>query len=1306
MKNILLIGVGGTGSNAVDILYSKIKEMGNLTNNQVTAIVFDTDVGSVEKIKDAVPVSMADLASVGTICDRVGREYIREWFPCDDKAVRAQEMSRGASQWRKKSYLAFLNLMNKPQARSAFIGALEDMSKDPSATCEVYVIASIAGGTGSGSFIPIALYARRYLRKQLGKNPIVNAMVALPDIYASAQTEDNRIKIYANAYAILRELNAIYLVARNFNEGNRAALKSAPVKFRIGDPNEPNVGVLFDADDRQFWTPEAAPFTQIFVLDRIPGVKSIAAHDIVLANSLYTLICTDIGVEFDSEASNHEILRSQNNGSNAIYASVSTSQMNFPVETVLDYLAHHKALQACEGEWLILHREVEKKMQEKQQEMQDVGRKYIAKEGEYAGMILTALQNDKEIGNGIVSELVERGTCAYNEEGKPDGTTAESYFDALSEDIEARIVPIPKEVYTLGEDSFSEAKTKEDLITSCADLIQGFQEYYGIYVDTINRTAKSIAEAVITFDKDKNVYANNKLSLIDGILKKDGKFIHPVSAMVQLCRLRDLLGKAKDESEAEGEWTELKRRGVIGNPPEVRFMIDPTKIEKVPYKASKSVYATGDKGDKSDTSSQQEYVQNRFYNLVYDEGQDYQDSRKRTNIKADAAFIQADAKFVAAKLQNSAVNQLKRIVFGRVVKAVDLLIEKYKTFFSRFEKEKEDLAEAEKIVLRKDCGLIDSVLNIYSSEKDKERILEKVFKNVGPENENDLKTTDDLVGKSVFANIYSAAVASMSDMEMDDKDIADYRSLFSSMVEAYRKFIRKSDAFKEIASYNIVEAMVASCEGSGKDLGTVFADYFSKVQSLATPPLKVDCTSDRGDLVVPSQVIVYMMSKETGKYIKKHADEFNIMLPQGQSNEDKLIAACATSFICKYSGYDSARVAIVKDMPDSVLYCTGEIMDITPLRIPKFDELSSENDNLYYRNYVQAIRNFKKYDTDMWNPHIGNNLFQRGYLPYMNAKKEELEDVKMVKALVYGLAEGKIAFEDEKTHSRKGFRYEHNGLHRVIRGDDGNPITMENVVQLVNWLRKQDDIVDSWSTNFDLGIEAQKKELPPISTTAQVATFEGQLTSQPFMKYFHEKLFRDDKKINRRLLEFAYMLKTNEEATRDCDYADRILLTMYEVFLDLIKYRIPSDPATARDMFDRIYEQQLDNVFASLADCDTVRSAGGPAESEKLFLQIVSWCESRNTFVLHPNADDPEVLRKKFSLNDKDTDGFLNTKEALKRVKGEAKDSKDNAKGSKGNTKDSKDNAKDSKDNAKDSKDNTKDSKDNAKDSKNSVEND
>ena len=75
-KNILLIGVGGTGSNAVDTFFQKMKEFKNQTGNKVTALVFDTDAGDLKKITAAKTVAMSDPASVGTICDRIGKDYL------------------------------------------------------------------------------------------------------------------------------------------------------------------------------------------------------------------------------------------------------------------------------------------------------------------------------------------------------------------------------------------------------------------------------------------------------------------------------------------------------------------------------------------------------------------------------------------------------------------------------------------------------------------------------------------------------------------------------------------------------------------------------------------------------------------------------------------------------------------------------------------------------------------------------------------------------------------------------------------------------------------------------------------------------------------------------------------------------------------------------------------------------------------------------------------------------------------------------------------------------------------------------
>lgn len=1221
MKNILLIGVGGTGSNAVDILYQKINDLGNQTKSNVTAIVFDTDVGSVETIKSAVPVSMADPASVGTICDRVGLEYIREWFPCDDKAVRSQEMVRGASQWRKKSYLAFLNLMNKPQARSAFIGALEDMSKDPSATCEVYVIASIAGGTGSGSFIPIALYARRYLRKQLGKNPIVNAMVALPDIYADSQTEDNRIKIYANAYAILRELNAIYLVSRNFNSGEKTKEKQSPVKFRIGNPNEPNVGVLFDSDDPQFWTPEAAPFTQIFVLDRIPGLKSIPAHDIVLANSLYTLICTEIGVEFDSEASNHEILRSQNNGSNAIYASVATSQMVFPVESVLDYLAHDKALSACNDEWLSLHKTVETETQKRQQESADVGRKYIPADGEYAEMVLDALKNDVENGKGLVNELVERGTAVRDEKGALTGeTTADVYFAKLEAAIDGKIAMLEKNLSI----NIEGIETKEDFVDNFVEIKKAIDKYFQSCVANIKRMRNNVGEAIISFDRNKydknNIGATgNDLSLVDNLLKKDKKFIHPVSAMVQLCRLRKLLPK---RDELTVEWPALRQRD----------------LAKVPVELLK--INTANDQSKSALPSRSDYAkigEKRFIDM-YNDGELYQEGKAKSKFALDKEFLDDDVKSVLSGIYSGAVEQLKAIVFRRLIDDIDLLVSKYKNFFARFEKEKEDLIEDTKSALRKDSGLIDSILNVYSTEEDKQKIKEKMFKNADVESIKDIEETDSLVGSGVFATVYNAAYSTKNEIEYNDKDAAAYRSLFTNMIDAYKKSIRKSDAYKLIASYNIVEAMEMAFEDSDRPKESVFAEYFSKLQSFATPALKVDTRMELGDLVQPSNVIVYMMSYETGKYIKKHADELKLAIPKGEVKEDKVVKACAAAFIRKYSGNDSARVSVVKDMNHNVLYCTGETMDITPLRIPKFNEISDENDNIYYTNYCKAIKNFKHYNTDMWNPHIGNDLYKRGCLPFMNDKKERIEDTKMVKALLYALANKQIVYLPGLSQSKGKyyFRAVIEGVKKTIRGDDGKIVDTTNIVQIINWLRNQDDLVEQWSSQFDLFIEGLKRSLPSITTDSgkQVGDLEKALTNSDYMNYYHKALFHvdtKDKNVPIRLLEFAYMIKCSEEASRDCDYAERIVRTSYEVFKDIIAYK--ANPKTNKEVYLNIYRQQLSNVFVSLAESKTVRLLG--TDCDKFLEQIIGWFESQGAYVIMSSSDEESsALGQKFTYDD------------------------------------------------------------------------
>lgn len=1228
MKNILLIGVGGTGSNAVEILDRKIKELGKQNDNNISAIVFDTDIGDIKNIESATPIPMADIASVGTICDRLGSKNLEDWFPFDNKAVRAQEMIRGASQWRKKSYLAFLNLMNKPSSRTAFISALEKLVLNPSAAVEVYVIASVAGGTGSGSFIPIALYAKRYLRKNLGKEPIVNALIALPDIYAEKQTPENKIKVYANAYAILRELNAINLVSRNYNAG-RTDRKKAPIRFKIGSENDPNVGVLFDSMDERFWTPEAAPFSQIFILDKIKAVDSIAAHDIVLADSLYAIICTEIGNQFDSEMSNHELLRSQNNGSNAIYASISTSQIRFPKDSILDYLARKKALEACKDEWLILHNAVERTIQENEKIERESGRRFVLKDGDYARFVLQEIDNQETKGNSKISEIIERSTAHYDENGKNDGkNTAEIYFESLCDYLDGVIPSAKDEIKAVCDGIYSEsnlptnAKDKDRVVSLISDLYASLGKYFVRCVETIKRMSTSLGDSLFTLDKTKFTIEDSldktlikEFRLIKGLLVKgegeDAKCIHPVAAMVQLCRFKvkllELLGGFKEDD----KWPELKQKNLAAKVPEsfIRKAIE-----------SNGLTIPNSKYNKPEKSAYLKYSDGvRFKPLDGDEGY----IEMKGDARVDYSFIVEDAKKIIEYVGKESRNLLIKIVLLRLSQEVDLLIEKYRVFFSRFDKEKEDLIEDTKTALRKDSERAGSIINVYSSVSDKQNIYDYIIKTTGPESEAELLESDDIVGRGVLNSVYNSAsskfmAAESSDnscTEYNDNDSNAYRSLFGEMIKSYKKYISNGEAFKTLANYNVIEAINASCPYGTtlEQKKKVYSKHFQDMLDLAKPPLAVNNTSNFGDLVTSSDIMVIMVSTNTAKYILKHAEEFDIKISSEDTKQDKILKSCTESFLHDVAGAASVRVAIV-DMPDYQLYCTGETVDITPLRIAKFDEIG--HDNNYFSCYEEAIKRSIRYDTDMWNPHIGKDLYKRGYLPYMNEDMEKINDVRMIKALLYGLGKKEIYYKGgalQKNGNAYYFRLKSDDG-EYIRANDGTLISKKNIALLVDWIRNENDKILEWSDAFDRWIKDQEEKFPNTVNESEDDILKRAITTCDFIEWFTVGLYEDTslstEKKGVTLFEFAYLVKTSEESLRDNDDAERILEVAYSVFKDIINYKVNENLNEER--FINLYHHELERVFHGLSMSATIKKSN--VDSSSTFTQIVEWVNGAGYF--------------------------------------------------------------------------------------------
>ncbi|MBQ7364453.1 MAG: hypothetical protein IJW46_02515 [Clostridia bacterium] len=895
MKNILLIGVGGTGSAAVDALYHKLQQMGNTADTKITALVFDTDIGSISGVTAASAISMADTAGVGAVCDRLGNDNVSRWFPCDVASVRAQDLVYGASQWRKKSYLAFLNAMNKQASYTTFVRALEEVGKNAQDTCEVYVIASIAGGTGSGSFIPIALFAKRYLSNVMHRDPMVNAMIALPEIYEESQTTDNRVKIFANAYAILRELNAINLVARGYNReivGNQSENKKAPIRFTIGSEKDRNVGVLFDASDSEFWTPKAAPFDQIFILDRMPGVHSIHAHNVIMANSLYAIIGTKMGSCFKTVQNNALTTLAQNNGGNAIYAGISTAELRFPKETILSYLAHEKAYRSCEEEWLVLHRATENHIHERERKMRERKKRFYLEDGMYASILLGQLKNQYAAPTGNVTDIVNRATALYEDNKPLPQNTADVYFSKLLGLLEDQIKKEPTTAGT-GEEQlikrleiarcpgfferiFKRSTLQATVAKNITTLSRYLTAYYTAASEFIRDSESSLADAILPFRKGGNVLANEEFSLVANLLMRDGKYIHPVAAMVQLCRMKQLVKGHLDPLKGS-EWPAVTGAADEGIPQGILSLGSPTVTGKL--KENKSYYYN---------------LESSRLSAVFSSTDNYR--KAKTDPYTDNAYLVADGEASLVRLRQAAIDQLTLAVFTRINTYLDGLIKKYREFFSRFEEARGELAEALKTEKHRDDGRVDSVLNIYSSVADKESIYDEVDLG-GEESPESVAESDNVSGDSVFRLCYDQLARDISEeFRFGEGSGTTVNMLFDNMVKNYEKVILDNAVFKELYALDVFSALKRYCLKNGINLENKLEDSLQSAIGVAQPSLVVDTNYRNDGTVQPSQITVAMISVETARHLYQARDQYGITVSPGITIEQTMLETCAEIF--------------------------------------------------------------------------------------------------------------------------------------------------------------------------------------------------------------------------------------------------------------------------------------------------------------------------------------------------------------------------------------------------------------------------
>lgn len=233
----IAIGLGGTGQWALTYLKKNLLDTFGEVPSTVKLLGFDT---TSEKTEASVQTEQSEQrAQVGNVtlgpgefvylggnirklCEEIVEKnmhpHLRSWLQAkyylqstDDDAF---EIAKGAGQKRQFGRMAVFYDLSQGENSSKILGkiqqAFEDVKKanQRRQPVEIYLVASLAGGTGSGMFIDIAHITRK-IGERVGDPFAIRGFFVLPNAFNPVISIQN---ILPNSFAAVRELNRFMMV--------------------------------------------------------------------------------------------------------------------------------------------------------------------------------------------------------------------------------------------------------------------------------------------------------------------------------------------------------------------------------------------------------------------------------------------------------------------------------------------------------------------------------------------------------------------------------------------------------------------------------------------------------------------------------------------------------------------------------------------------------------------------------------------------------------------------------------------------------------------------------------------------------------------------------------------------------------------------------------------------------------------------------------------------------------------------------------------------------------------------------------
>jgi hypothetical protein len=461
----LILGLGGTGSQIIEKVNTKIQETNRAQSERIQFVAFDTDINDLAGLKRRSPgiytVQTSTRSTVGEYLN-VNTNARDNWFPVNEMLNR-KTLTEGAAQVRAISLLAFDTTLKGGNLDSLHkaIDQLFRIDKDQEEQAlRVIITSSLAGGTGSGLILPIAMYLANYLRTKYPKaKAITRGFFIQPDVFFTVigATEEQR-NLQVNAYAAIRELDAFLMKGDN----------TLPAQYKNLAFEFPRVAAEGVEEIK------AMPYDFCFLFDANNSsggaLDSFESYKDHAATCIYTQSLGPMSKKSNSREDN--VLREVifNDGRNR-YAGAGASRLVYPWEHIRDFVAYKWTDLALSKQWLKFDEQIkEKKEALSKQNEEGYVSKDIEMPREFIQLVDAGVENKDPFARSIKNQCL-----AFDEDGiSVVGERWNEYLTALRVHVKNQSAqagdPNRKANCASKVESLTESKELEDYVAAYKEL--------------------------------------------------------------------------------------------------------------------------------------------------------------------------------------------------------------------------------------------------------------------------------------------------------------------------------------------------------------------------------------------------------------------------------------------------------------------------------------------------------------------------------------------------------------------------------------------------------------------------------------------------------------------------------------------------------------------------------------------------------------------------------------------------------------------------------------------------------------------